>query len=408
MAKNYTKEQEKEIDYLKSNYEMLEKTKDEAKLRGTEESVKRIELVQNDTIEQLRLIDDNLANNLLKLSQKKNEEKESANDILSYADDDIYSPINIEKISNAVSIKEDFEFNNIDSDVQYDIVELPSKGQCYKEKFSRVPVSYLTAYDENFITSPNLYKDGLVIDYLLKHKIMNKNINIEELCSGDVDAITLFLRITSYGPEYPIIVKDPETGEDIETVIDLSKLKIKDFNLESDENGLFEYVLPISKGVVKFRFLTRKDKRILEKLSSIEEYGVKAMKVNSMLNEISKMIQKDDILTGKEKQAYLENINKMEEWTSKLRQKESKPFTKTITNRMEMSIVSINGNEDRSYISKYVRNMSARDALMLRRYIVENEPGVDFSIEVERPLSLGGGSINTFLEWEDTVFLNIT
>jgi hypothetical protein len=387
---------------------MLEKTKDEAKLRGTEESVKRIELVQNDTIEQLRLIDDNLANDLLKLSQKKNEEKESANDILSYADDDIYSPINIEKISNAVSIKEDFEFNNIDSDVQYDIVELPSKGQCYKEKFSRVPVSYLTAYDENFITSPNLYKDGLVIDYLLKHKIMNKNINIEELCSGDVDAITLFLRITSYGPEYPIIVKDPETGEDIETVIDLSKLKIKDFNLESDENGLFEYVLPISKGVVKFRFLTRKDKRILEKLSSIEEYGVKAMKVNSMLNEISKMIQKDDILTGKEKQAYLENINKMEEWTSKLRQKESKPFTKTITNRMEMSIVSINGNEDRSYISKYVRNMSARDALMLRRYIVENEPGVDFSIEVERPLSLGGGSINTFLEWEDTVFLNIT
>lgn len=408
MAKNYTKEQEKEIDYLKSNYEMLEKTKDEAKLRGTEESVKRIELVQNDTIEQLRLIDDKLANDLLKLSQKKNEEKESANDILSYADDDIYSPINIEKISNAVSIKEDFEFNNIDSDVQYDIVELPSKGQCYKEKFSRVPVSYLTAYDENFITSPNLYKDGLVIDYLLKHKIMNKNINIEELCSGDVDAITLFLRITSYGPEYPIIVKDPETGEDIETVIDLSKLKIKDFNLESDENGLFEYVLPISKGVVKFRFLTRKDKRILEKLSSIEEYGVKAMKVNSMLNEISKMIQKDDILTGKEKQAYLENINKMEEWTSKLRQKESKPFTKTITNRMEMSIVSINGNEDRSYISKYVRNMSARDALMLRRYIVENEPGVDFSIEVERPLSLGGGSINTFLEWEDTVFLNIT
>ena len=109
MAKNYTKEQEKEIDYLKSNYEMLEKTKDEAKLRGTEESVKRIELVQNDTIEQLRLIDDNLANDLLKLSQKKNEEKESANDILSYADDDIYSPINIEKISDAVSIKEDFE-----------------------------------------------------------------------------------------------------------------------------------------------------------------------------------------------------------------------------------------------------------------------------------------------------------
>ena len=105
----------------------------------------------------------------------------------------------------------------------YDIVELPSKGQCYKEKFSRVPVGYLTAYDENFITSPNLYKDGLIIDYLLKHKVMNKDIDIEELISGDVDAITLFLRVTSYGPEYPIIAKDPDTGQEVETVIDNKK-----------------------------------------------------------------------------------------------------------------------------------------------------------------------------------------
>ena len=51
--------------------------------------------------------------------------------------------------------------------------------------------------------------------------------------------------------------------------------------------------------------------------------------------------------------------------------------------------------------------MSARDALMLRRYILDNEPGVNFEIEVERPLSLGGGSFKTFLEWNDSVFLNI-
>ena len=60
------------------------------------------------------------------------------------------------------------------------------------------------------------------------------------------------------------------------------------------------------------------------------------------------------------------------------------------------------------YSSKYVKNMIAKDSLMLRRYILENEPGVNFEIEVQRPEILGGGSFKTFLEWDDNVFLNIT
>ena len=43
----------------------------------------------------------------------------------------------------------------------------------------------------------------------------------------------------------------------------------------------------------------------------------------------------------------------------------------------------------------------------LRKYINENEPGMDFEITVERPESLGGGSFKTFLDWDDSVFLNI-
>ena len=125
---------------------------------------------------------------------------------------------------------------------------------------------------------------------------MNKNIDIEELCAGDVDAITLFLRITSYGPEYPIIARDPETGQEIETVIDLSKLEVKDFVLQGDDNGWFEYELPLSKDKIKFRFLTRKDKRMLDKLNEIEDYGIKASKVRSMMKDLVKMIKKDDLL----------------------------------------------------------------------------------------------------------------
>ena len=416
--KKYTEEQLREIEYLKSNYEMLERTKEEARLRGTEKSVQRIEMAQQDTVEQLKLIDSNLVKEL-----KINENGVENTDILSRKDTDNLidalgldkdsglssssEPIDFEKLRGEVGVKDNFEFNNVDITAQYDVVELPSKGQCYKDKFSRVPVGYLTAYDENFITSPNLYKDGLVIDYLLRHKIMNKNIDIEELVAGDVDAITLFLRMTSYGPEYPIIARDPDSGEEIETVIDLSNLKVKDFTLTSDENGWFDFTLPVSKDVVKFRFLTRKDKRILEKLGEIEDYGIKASKVRLMMKDLIKMIKKDDLLKGKDKQIHIDNISKLEEWCVKLNEREKMPYNKTITNRLELSIMSINGETDRTYITKYVRNMPARDALMLRRYIVENEPGINWEIEVPKPESLGGGSFKTFLEWEDTVFLNI-
>ena len=97
----------------------------------------------------------------------------------------------------------------------------------------------------------------------------------------------------------------------------------------------------------------------------------------------------------------------MNPWIQKLEETNTTPYNKLITNRLEVSVVAVNDNYDRKYITKYVKNMVAKDSLMLRRYIIENEPGVNFEIEVERPEILGGGSFKTFLEWDDNVFLNI-
>jgi hypothetical protein len=252
-----------------------------------------------------------------------------------------------------------------------------------------------------------LYKDGLIIDFLLKHKVLDKNIDLDALCSGDVDAITLFLRATSYGPDFPIIVRDPETGAEIESVVDLSELKTKEFSLVGDENGYFDFELPVSKDKVKFRFLTRKDEKILNKIAKLEDYGVKSLTVKESVNLLNEAIKSDNLLSGKEKQEMVNNLTKMKNWSAKLAEKSSLPFSKMITNRLELSIMSINGNSDRKFIAKYVKNMGAKDSLMLRRYILENEPGIDFEIEVQRPESLGGGSFKTFLEWDDTVFINI-
>ena len=423
--KKLTPEQEKEIKLLQANNEMLQRTKEEAKLRGTENSVKRIELAQQDVYEQIKKIDKSIAEKIAKDNDLSNEKSVVTSMIENnqYSDESIFDVLKKQEEQEQIKVKEEpikvekivkeavfsnTDFNNVDMDVQYDVISLPSNGECYRMKTERVPVGYLTAYDENFITSPNLYKDGLVIDFLLKHKIMNKDINIDELVSGDVDAIILFLRATSYGNEFPIYVRDPESGEQIETVVDLSTLKYKEFNLKGDADGYFDFELPLSKDIVKFKFLTRKDEKNLRLLSNLESENVKAQTIKSSLNVLKEAVKSDKYLDGKDKQELLKDFEKMNPWIKKLEETNSTPFNKLITNRLEMSIVAVNGNYDRSFITKYVRNMIAKDSLMLRRYILEHEPGVDFEIEVQRPEILGGGSFKTFLEWDDNVFLNIT
>lgn len=423
--KKLTEQEEKEIKMLQATNEMYEKTLENVKLRGDEEMVKRVQLAKNDIVAQIKQID----GSSLK-TNNKNEENNSVSDILNNRYNDNES---IEEILDRNSFNESFkikenindisvnttinnvndviisnnDFNSIDDDMNYDIISLPSNGQCYRHKTERLPVGYLTAYDENFITSPNLYKDGLIIDFLLKHKVKNNNINLDELVSGDVDAIILFLRATSYGAEFPIVVRDPESGEQIETTIDLMSLKYKEFKLVGDENGYFDYELPQSKDKIKFKFLTRNDEKKLRLLSSLESDSVKARTIIDNISVIIEGIKVDKGLSGKDKQEYVNSLNKINEWAKKEIEKNNMPFNRMITNRLELSIVSVNGEIDRKYISKYVKNMNAKDSLMLRRYILENEPGVNFEIEIERPLSLGGGSFKTFLEWDDSVFLNI-
>lgn len=422
----YTEEQEKEIKLLRANNEMLEKTKEEIRLRGNESSLSRVELAQSDIFEKVRKIDPELAEQMRMESNVSDEytygvyeddksEEMTVIDAYNRVSSEQENLIYKEEVKNDVesstvssSSYETFDFSEIGSDVQYDIISLPSNGQCYKNKVNKLPVAYLTAFDENLITSPNLYKDGLIIDFLVKQKVLGNSIKLDELCSGDVDAIILFLRATSYGVEFPIIARDPSTGSEIESVVDLSKLKYKDFNLISDEDGYFDYELPVSKDKVKFKFLTRKDLKILDRLNEIETDSSKARELKENISSITEIVKKDKYLSGKDKQEIINDLGKMKPWIDKLESISPLPYTKMITNRMELSIVSINGNTNRQFISKYVKNMGAKDSLMLRRYILENEPGVNFEIEVERPESLGGGSFKTFLEWDDSIFLNIS
>jgi hypothetical protein len=216
------------------------------------------------------------------------------------------------------------------------------------------------------------------------------------------------LRATSYGPDFPIVVRDPETGEQIETTIDLASLKPKDFKLIGDENGWFEFETPLKKDKIKFRYLTRKMEKQIQKVNELENYGTKAYMLDEEIETLNASMIGDKFIDDNDKKVIKNAIKVMEKWSEKLKKKNDSRFNKIITNSLQFQIMSVNGNTDRDYIRKYINSMPARDSLMLRRYINENKPGIDFDIEVQRPESLGGGSFKTFLNWDDSVFLNIS
>ena len=417
-----SEEDEKNIKLLQAQNEMYERTKEEIKLRGTKEAMRRTEEAQRDGYKQMEEILGPDVEQYVGATSADNG-GETSDDIFTILEEhameekskEILEPSQIETKTVVEDEIKSFDrpnaseiaYDNSNNNEAYDIIPLPSNGECYGKKIGRLPVAYLTAYDENLITSPNLYRDGLVIDLLLKNKVKDKSINVDSLVSGDVDAIVLFLRATSYGTEFPISVTDPKTGQNIETVVDLSTIKTKEFKLKGDDNGHFEYKLPKSGKMVKFKYLTRKEENDLRTLNELENKGLVSGQLKAITKSIQDALRADDILDGKEKQSIFDSSKKIEDWANRIEKKSRVQFNKAITNRMEMQIVSIDCETDRKKIKELINAMPANDSLHLRRYILDNEPGLDFEIEINRPESMGGGSFKTFLEWDDTVFLNI-
>ena len=289
----------------------------------------------------------------------------------------------------------------------FDVIPLPSNGEAYKDKIAKMPVAYLTAYDENMIVSPNLYRDNLIIDYILQEKLLSKAIDPMDLLEGDREAIILFLRASGYGNEYPITATDNITGKEFDAVVDLSTLKYKEFNLKGDSNGWFPFTLPQSGIEIKFRFPTHRDKVMLEKMQETEENKTKKDVIKNYVDTLDVYIESDNEISKDEKIKIRQAIRTIENWGESIDEENTLKFNHTLTNRLNMLIMSVDGITDKKYIYDFIKKMSVRDSSALRKYIQENEPGVDYNIEIKRPESLGGGSMKTFLQLDQFLFLNI-
>ena len=155
-----------------------------------------------------------------------------------------------------------------------EVVDLPSKGLLYPKESplssGKVEVKYMTAREEDILTSANLIKKGTVVEKLLESLIVDKSIKVDDLLIGDKNAILIASRILAYGKKYTVEVG----GQTID--VDLTQLKDKkmDESKVTDGANEFEFELPATKRKLTFKLLTSGDEKNMEaEIKGYEKMG---------------------------------------------------------------------------------------------------------------------------------------
>ena len=225
-----------------------------------------------------------------------------------------------------------------------EFIDLPSKGWFYPEGHplasGQVELKYMTAREEDILTSANLIRKGKVIDTLI-NALLVSDVNYDDVLVGDKNAIMIAARILGYGKDYDIDYKCPSCGETNKLTIDLTGLNNKeiDFTKFKQYSNEFEYELPLSKTTVTWQFMNGKSEKALE----------------GELKGLAKFASKDG--PGKD-----------------------------LTTRLKHQIVAVNGNRDQKMIREFVdTELYAQDSLALRTHMRESAPDVltAFNFECE-------------------------
>lgn len=228
-----------------------------------------------------------------------------------------------------------------------EMVPLPSKGLLYPEGHplaeGSIEMKYMTAREEDILTSQNLIKQGVVLDKLFESLIITP-INYGDLFTGDKNAIMVAARILGYGKDYTVEVDDPfSPGTKQKVTIDLTQIEHKevDYSLFGHRKNEFDFELPQSKRVVTFRLINHK-------------------------------IEKDI-------QAEIKSMNKTSIRTG---------IDKELTTRLKNIIIAVDGETGRSAINNFVDNeLFAVDSRALRSYIREISPDLDMTFTFQSDIT---------------------
>lgn len=256
-------------------------------------------------------------------------------------------------------MRDDFNF-----EIPVETVPLPSGGRIYPvetglHNVESVEIRAMTAKEEDILTSRALIKKGTVITELIKSCLVNKNLDVDDMISGDRNALMTSIRITGYGSEYIAECECPACGEKGKGEFALTDLPMKNLELTPVAEGanLFEFMLPVTKKKVHFRFLTGKDE-----------------------NEINTIMER----------------RKKQGWTA----------DNLITTRLQHQLVAVDNIKDKNKVSHFIKNMPARDSLALRKHIDRNEPGVEMKAWYDCPACMESSEVRLPMGasffWPDT------
>ena len=147
-----------------------------------------------------------------------------------------------------------------------EMVDLPSKGHFYVDghplSSGKVEVKYMTAKEEDILTSRSLLKQGVAIDRVLQSIVIDPRIDVSSLLVGDRNAIVVSCRVSGYGNEYTTSITCPSCEAKNDYTFDLNEATITNGVLEGvtqNGDGTFNTVLPKSNLSVDFRLLTGRE-----------------------------------------------------------------------------------------------------------------------------------------------------
>ena len=250
----------------------------------------------------------------------------------------------------AAQIRQQHEVKQV-SDYKFptEIIELPSRGLIYPKdnplSSGKLEMKYMTAREEDILSTQSYIKDGSVLDRLFQSLIVSNGeghaIKYTDLVIGDKNAIMIAARVLGYGKDYSVEVQDPFSDKTQKEVIDLTQFENKEYDgsnqVELHKNE-FRFELPQSKRVVTFMSLSESKERLIK--------------------------------------------HKLEEQTKANRKLKRDEASRELTTRLKVAILSVDDSYEIKDVENFVDNeLFAVDSRALRAYMAEVMPDIDLTWE---------------------------
>ena len=224
--------------------------------------------------------------------------------------------------------------------VPTEFVALPSLGKYYPEGHAlhneeAVEIKFMTAKEEDLLTSRSLIEKGIVLDRLIDSLLVDKSMRSRDLLICDRNAILVCARASGYGSDYSPQISCRSCNETDNYPYDLTDALVKGPPTEEE----------------------------LEELQ-VQYVGNCNFKVNIPNSSVHLAFR---LLNGHDERVMLELAEK---------RKKKKQNDQLVTDQLRLMIVSVLDHEDRSIIERYIDSLPLRDSRFLRQLYESVSPSI--------------------------------